>query len=57
VQDDLSPAKVSVELERLLDTTDPERSRVLEGLAEVRAKLGEPGAARRVAQMAAGLVR
>jgi lipid-A-disaccharide synthase len=57
VQDDLSPAKVSVELERLLDPSDTERARVLQGLAEVRGKLGTPGAARRVAQMAADLVR
>ncbi len=57
VQDDLSPAKVSVELERLLDPIDTERARVLEGLAEVRGKLGTPGAALRVAQMAAEMVR
>ncbi len=57
VQDDLSPAKVSVELERLLDPADVERARVLQGLAEVRGKLGTPGAARRVAQMAADLAR
>jgi lipid-A-disaccharide synthase len=57
VQDDLSPVKVSVELERLLDPGDTERARVLQGLAEVRGKLGTPGAARRVAQMAADLVR
>ena len=57
VQNDLSPAKVSVELERLLDPSDPERERVLEGLAEVRGKLGTPGAARRVAEMASSLAR
>jgi lipid-A-disaccharide synthase len=57
VQNDLSPAKVSVELERLLDPGDVERARVLEGLKEVRGKLGTPGAAHRVAQMAADLVR
>ena len=57
VQHDLSPAKVSVELERLLDMSDPERKRVLDGLAEVRAKLGTPGAARRVAEMASALAQ
>lgn len=57
VQDDLVPAKVAAHLERLLDPADEERSRVLEGLAEVRGKLGEPGAARRVAAMASALVR
>lgn len=56
VQDALEPAKVAIELERLIDHTDPERARVLEGLAEVRGKLGEPGAARRVAAMASELV-
>ncbi|MEP6506870.1 MAG: lipid-A-disaccharide synthase [Gemmatimonadales bacterium] len=56
VQNDLSPSKVSIELERLLDTSDPERGRVLEGLAEVRGKLGTPGAALRVAEMASSLV-
>lgn len=57
VQDALVPDTVSVELERLLDSTSNERARVLEGLAEVRGKLGTPGAARRVAEMAAALVK
>jgi lipid-A-disaccharide synthase len=56
VQDAIVPARIAVELMRLLDSTDPERARVLEGLAEVRGKLGEPGAARRVAEMASSLV-
>ena len=57
VQKDLSPDKVSIELQRLLDVSDPERKRVLEGLAEVRGKLGTPGAAHRVAEMASSLAR
>ena len=57
VQDDIVPSRMAVELSRLLDGTDPERARVLGGLSEVRAKLGEPGAARRVAEMASSLVR
>ncbi len=57
VQDDLVPTKVAVQLQRLLDPADAERGRVLDGLAEVRGKLGEPGAARRVAEMASGLAR
>lgn len=56
VQDAIVPEKVAVELTRLLDPADPERARVLEGLAEVRGKLGEAGAARRVATMASELV-
>jgi len=55
VQDDLVPAKVAVQILRLLDPADAERARVLDGLAEVRGKLGTPGAARRVAEMASGL--
>ena len=56
VQDDLVPSKVAVQILRLLEPADSERARVLEGLAEVRGKLGTPGAARRVAEMASGLV-
>ncbi len=57
VQDDLVPEQVASELAQLLDATSAERARVLDGLAEVRGKLGEPGAARRVAEMASDLVR
>jgi lipid-A-disaccharide synthase len=57
VQDAIEPGKIAVQLSRLMDPVDPERARVLEGLAEVRGKLGEPGAARRVAEMASGLAR
>jgi lipid-A-disaccharide synthase len=56
VQEDIVPRRIAVELAQLLDSTSQERARVLEGLAEVRAKLGDPGAARRVAQMASDLV-
>ena len=57
VQDDIVPAKIAVELSRLLDPTDAERARVLEGLAEVRSRLGQPGAAKRVAEMASALAK
>lgn len=57
VQHDIVPSTIAAQLGRLLDHGDPERGRVLEGLAEVRAKLGEPGAARRVAGMASELAR
>lgn len=55
VQDRIAPRAIAAELSRLLDPTDSERARVLDGLAEVRSRLGEPGAARRVAEMASGL--
>ena len=55
VQDDLVPRKVAAQLTRLLDSADAERTRVLDGLSEVRGKLGQPGAAARVAEMASEL--
>jgi lipid-A-disaccharide synthase len=57
VQNDLVPQRVAPELVQLLDATSARRVEVLEGLAEVRGKLGEPGAARRVAEMASALAR
>jgi len=57
VQDDIVPEKIAVELAELLDPQSAERARVLDGLAEVRAKLGTPGAALRVAEMASDLVK
>jgi lipid-A-disaccharide synthase len=56
VQDDLRPNDVASAIVPLLDAGSPDRHRVLEGLAEVRARLGTPGAAHRVAEMASGLV-
>jgi len=56
VQDDLEPEAVASTLAQLLDTSGAERQRVLDGLAEVRGRLGTPGAARRVAEMASELV-
>ena len=56
VQGALQPEDVAGALAPLLQTASPERSRVLEGLAEVRGRLGTPGAAARVAAMASELV-
>jgi lipid-A-disaccharide synthase len=56
VQDALRPSSIADALEPLLDISSPQRTRVLAQLAEVRAKLGEPGAAARVASIAAEMV-
>ncbi len=56
IQDDVVPGKMADALAPLLRKDNPQRLEVLGGLAEVRAKLGSPGAADRVAQMASNLV-
>src|SRR5213079_2012388 len=55
IQDEIVPERVAEELQRLLDNTNPRRREVLSGLAEVRSRLGSPGAAERVARMASEL--
>jgi lipid-A-disaccharide synthase len=52
VQDALQPRAVADTLAPLLDRASPARAAMVRDLAEVRAKLGEPGAAARVATMA-----
>ena len=54
-QDALRPAAVADALQPLLRPGDPTREAMLRGLAEVRASLGTPGAAHRVADMAIAL--
>ena len=57
VQDALVPSRVADALLPLLDHGSAARRRMLERLTDVRAKLGDPGAAARVAEMAEGLLR
>jgi lipid-A-disaccharide synthase len=55
IQDEIVPAKMADALAELLVKDGPRRQEVMNGLAEVRAKLGSPGAADRVARMASEL--
>ncbi len=55
VQDDLDPATIAPVLLELLDPSSPRRAQMLRDLAEIRATLGEPGAAERVATIARAL--
>jgi lipid-A-disaccharide synthase len=52
IQDEIVPSKIADVLSELLINDGQRRWEVLSGLAEVRAKLGTPGAADRVARMA-----
>ncbi len=56
IQDAVVPEKMADALAELLGKETPRRQEALSGLAEVRAKLGSPGAAERVARMASDLV-
>jgi lipid-A-disaccharide synthase len=56
IQDDVVPDRMADALAKLLANGTAERREVLSGLAEVRGKLGTPGAAERVAKMASDLV-
>lgn len=55
VQDALEPSAVSEELQRLLDRGSARRAEVVRGLADVRSRLGTPGAGDRVARLALAL--
>jgi lipid-A-disaccharide synthase len=57
VQQAFEPMAVATALAPLFDAKSPERAAMVAGLAEVRAKLGEPGAAARVARMASEMAR
>ncbi|MBU1275932.1 MAG: lipid-A-disaccharide synthase [Proteobacteria bacterium] len=56
IQGDATPERVSAEGLSLL-ADDERRGRVIQGLNEVRAKLGGPGASRRVAELALGMMK
>ena len=55
IQDAIVPSNMADALLELLDPRSAQRKQVLEGLAEVRSRLGTPGAADRVARMAGAL--
>jgi lipid-A-disaccharide synthase len=57
VQDEASPEALSEELLPLLKTGDPARERMIAGLKRVRSALGRGGAATRVADIAAELLK
>jgi len=56
IQDDIVPERIAEVMVGLFEAGSPQRQEVLAGLAEVRSKLGSPGAADRVARIASELV-
>jgi lipid-A-disaccharide synthase len=55
VQKDFTPTRLASETLRLLDAPDA-RAEMRRGLAEVREKLGPPGAVERAADLIAGML-
>lgn len=56
VQDRATPAALAAELLPLLDRNSPAREAMVRDLEEVRTRLGQPGAAERVVELAASLI-
>jgi lipid-A-disaccharide synthase len=56
IQGEMTPRALAAAVRPLLDPDSDERRGVRDGLADVRARLGERGAAERVAEVAAGLL-
>ena len=56
IQDEIVPARIADALDQLLDPESSRRIETIAGLAEVRSKLGTPGAAERVARIVSGLL-
>jgi lipid-A-disaccharide synthase len=56
IQDEIVPARIADAIDQLLDPNSARRRDTIAGLAEVRSKLGTPGAADRVARIISGLL-
>lgn len=56
IQDEIVPASIADALDHLLDPRSARRIETIASLAEVRSKLGTPGAADRVARIISGLL-
>jgi lipid-A-disaccharide synthase len=57
VQDKATPDALAAALLPLLNRDSPDRQAMVRNLAEVRAQLGQPGAAERVVELAASLIQ
>ena len=56
LQDEVTPENIAQELTLLLKE-GKDRQNILQGLAEVRTKIGKPGASRRAAEIALSMVK